>query len=114
MAMPSDDYTNGRAKPDGARTIYIVDDDEAVRDSLALLLESHGLAVKAYQSADAFLGDYRPGRDGCLVLDLHMPGMGGIDLLERFRPGALDMPVIIISGQADSASRTRAAAAGVP
>jgi FixJ family two-component response regulator len=94
-------------------TIYIVDDDEAVRDSLALMLESHGIAAKTYESGAAFIGDYRPGAPGCLVLDLHMPEMGGFELMERLTRRGLRVPVVIISGCADTAEKARATAAGV-
>ncbi|HEX6979516.1 MAG TPA: response regulator [Alphaproteobacteria bacterium] len=97
----------------GPPTIYLVDDDEAVRDSLTVLLESYGLSVRAYDSALAFLADYRPGEHACLLLDLHMPGMSGLDLLERTPPGRLGMPVIVITGRADPDARRRALAAGV-
>lgn len=99
-------------QPSSDPTIYVVDDDEAVRDSLTLLLESHGMLVKAYESAGAFLAEYQTGAAGCLLLDLHMPGMSGIDLLEQFAPGKIDIPVIVISGKADATTRSRAAAAG--
>jgi two-component system response regulator FixJ len=98
--------------PSADPTIYIVDDDEAVRDSLSLLLESHGMQVESYGSATSFLAEFRRGGEGCLLLDLHMPDIGGIDLLERFGPRMIDIPVVVISGKADSASRARAIAAG--
>jgi FixJ family two-component response regulator len=93
-------------------TIYIVDDDEAVRDSLALMLESHGIAARTYDSGAAFIGDYNPGEADCLVLDLHMPDMGGLELLERLTCLGLDVPVVIISGRADTSDKARASAAG--
>lgn len=93
-------------------TIYIVDDDEAVRDSLALMLESHGIAAKTYDSGAAFIGDYSPGAPGCLVLDLHMPDMSGLQVLERLAHSGLNVPVVIISGRADTADKARASAAG--
>ena len=93
-------------------TIYIVDDDEAVRDSLALMLESHGIAAKTYDTGSAFIGDYRPGAPGCLVLDLHMPEMDGFEILEHLALRGLHVPVVIISGRADTADKARASAAG--
>jgi FixJ family two-component response regulator len=93
-------------------TIYIVDDDEAVRDSLALMLESHGIAAKTYGSGAAFIGDYSPDAPGCLVLDLHMPDMSGLQLLERLAHSGLNVPVVIISGRADTADKARVTAAG--
>lgn len=103
----------GGSGPASDPTIYIVDDDEAVRDSLALMLESHGIAAKTYDSGVAFMGDYIPGSPGCLVLDLHMPHMDGFELLERLANRGLSVPVVVISGRADTAEKTRATAAGV-
>lgn len=110
--MASASLIDDRHTPASEPTIYVVDDDEAVRDSLTLLLESHGMHVKAYDSPNAFLAEYQGGTVGCLLLDLHMPGMSGIDLLEQFAPRTVDIPVIVISGKADPASRSRAVAAG--
>lgn len=93
--------------------VYLVDDDEAVRDSLTILLESHGLLVRGYESALAFLADAKPAVRACLVLDLHMPGMSGLDLLEQAPPQRLGMPVVVISGRADPDAKKRALAAGV-
>ena len=59
---------------DAEPIIYVVDDDEAVRDSLKLLLESHGMVVEDYRSSEEFARGYVPGRRGCLILDLHLPG----------------------------------------
>ena len=62
------------------QTVYVVEDDEAVRDSLALLLQSDGKQVKTYESANAFLEDYSDKMAGCIVLDIRMPGMDGMEL----------------------------------
>lgn len=94
-------------------TVFLIDDDEAVRDSLGVLLESHGLSVKAFSSCPAFLAEYIAEPESCLVLDLHLPEMSGLDLLDRFPPERLGMPVIMISGRADMASRSRALGKGV-
>jgi FixJ family two-component response regulator len=95
-----------------AATVYIVDDDDAVRESLTLLLEAAQFAVRAYDSCAAFLAAQIERANACLLLDLYMPSMSGYDLLEQ-RPAALhDLPVIVISGKADWAGKTRALAAG--
>ena len=60
--------------------VYVVDDDEAIRDSLKWLLESRGLKVESYASGEAFLQAFDSDFSGCLVLDVRMPGMGGLDL----------------------------------
>jgi FixJ family two-component response regulator len=103
----------GRFEPAAIPVVYIVDDDEAVRDSLGLLLESHGFSFEAFDSAKEFMRSYRKGKPGCLVLDMQMPVMNGIEMLERLGPGGLDMPVIMISGHADAALVARALQAGV-
>ena len=94
------------------RTVYLVDDDEAVRDSLKILLESCGFAVEDYPSGPAFLEAWRGGWRGCLVLDLHMPAMTGLQLLQAMRTRAVDLPAIVITGRADSATEVQAIEAG--
>lgn len=94
-------------------TVFIVDDDDAVRDSLKLLLETHGFGVKEYASCEAFMHDYRPHSRQCLVLDQHLPGMTGLELIESLERGARPLPIILLTGQGDKAIRTRAKAAGL-
>jgi FixJ family two-component response regulator len=93
--------------------IYVVDDDEAVRDSLKLLLETHGMVVEAYGSSEELAQSYVPGRGACLILDLHLPGASGLDLLAEQDAAAAELPVIIITGRGDPASRARAEQLGV-
>jgi RNA polymerase sigma factor (sigma-70 family) len=81
--------------------VYIVDDDDAMRDSLKWLLESRGLKVELYPSGDAFLRDFSRDLCGCLVLDVRMPGMSGMDLYTRLRARASTLPVIFITGHGD-------------
>jgi len=83
------------------QTIYIVDDDEALRDSLVWLLESNDYRVAQYESAEAFLKAYRPDMAGCLVLDVRMPGMSGLELYERLRERHATLPVVFITGHGD-------------
>ncbi|MCI0620082.1 MAG: response regulator transcription factor [Acidobacteria bacterium] len=82
-------------------TVFVVDDDPAVRDSLRWLIESVGLPVETFNSARNFLDRYDPNRPGCLVLDIRMPGMSGADLQEQLASRALRIPIIIITGHAD-------------
>ncbi len=84
-----------------APRVHIVDDDDAMRDSLKWLLESRGLTVELYPSAEAFLGAFNREFCGCLVLDVRMPGMSGLDLYEQLQARASTLPVIFITGHGD-------------
>ena len=83
------------------RTIYVVDDDEAMRDALSALLRSAGLSVATYDSAAEFLDAFDPDRAGCLLLDVRMPGMSGLDLQRHLGDRHGDLPILLISGHAD-------------
>jgi two-component system, LuxR family, response regulator FixJ len=88
--------------------VFVVDDDEAVRDSLKLLLESYGLNVEDYASAEAFAGAYRPRGRACLILDQNLPGMTGLDFLASAQDLGIDIPVILVTAQGDRTIRMRA------
>lgn len=92
--------------------IFIIDDDEAVRDSLRLLLECDGFEATGFTSAVAFLETARPSGADCLIVDLHMPGMDGIALLEELRRRGVNLPALVITGRPSEAVRRRARAAG--
>jgi len=81
--------------------VYIVDDDEAMRDSLLWLLESQSFSVTAYSSAEDFLAACRDGMAGCIVLDVRMPGMSGLELYEKLNARHCTLPVIFITGHGD-------------
>lgn len=93
-------------------TVFVVDDDEAVRDSLSLLVRSVGLAAESFASAREFLDRYDPERPGCLVLDVRMPGMGGMDLQERLAEMGSKLPIIFITGHGEIPLAVRAIQAG--
>jgi two-component system, LuxR family, response regulator FixJ len=82
-------------------TVHIVDDDEAVRNSLRLLVKSVGLTALIFRSAQEFLGNYHPAHPGCLVLDVRMPGMSGIELQQQLNLRGAVIPVIFITGHGD-------------
>ncbi len=82
-------------------TVFVVDDDEAVRSSLRLLLRSVGLAAAAYPGAREFLEAYDPAQPGCVVLDVRMPGMSGLELQETLNRSGATIPVIFITGHGD-------------
>lgn len=85
----------------GSRRVHIVDDDEAIRDALTWLLQSRDVAVAAWPSAEAFLADYDPATRGCLLLDVRMEGMSGLELFERLQALGCRMPAIFLTGHAD-------------
>jgi FixJ family two-component response regulator len=80
-------------------TVHIIDDDDAVRDALMVLLETEDLPAKGYPSAEAFLAQ-RPWAPGCLVTDMHLEGLNGLELLRRLPVGPGSPPAIIITGRA--------------
>jgi two-component system response regulator FixJ len=94
-------------------TVYIVDDDANVRDSARALLESYDLTVEDFASAKAFLAKFRGGSRGCLLLDLNMPEMDGLELLELLRRRHIGIPVIIVTAETDAEAQERAKRAGV-
>lgn len=93
-------------------TIFVVDDDQAMRTSLQWLIESTGMSVQTYESADVFLASYYPGRPGCLLLDVRMPGMSGLDLQGHLAREGYRLPVIMITGHGDVAMAVKAMKAG--
>jgi FixJ family two-component response regulator len=82
-------------------TVFIVDDDEAVRGSLKLLLKTIGVPAQAYASAQEFLDTFDAQRPGCLVLDIRMPGMSGLELQEALNARGALLPIIFITGHGD-------------
>jgi two-component system, LuxR family, response regulator FixJ len=94
------------------QVVHIVDDDEAVRQSLAFLLSSAGLAVRLYDSAAAFLAGLASIQGGCLITDVRMPGMTGLELLRQLRTKAGNLPAIVITGHGDVPLAVEAMKAG--
>lgn len=92
--------------------IHIVDDDAAVRQSLAFLLSSAGLAVRLYDSATAFLAGLPEVKSGCLITDMRMPGMTGLELLQELRARACGLPAIVVTGHGDVRLAVEAMKAG--
>jgi two-component system response regulator FixJ len=81
--------------------VHVIDDDEAARESLAFLLRTARIEVKTYESAVAFLGIRPPIETGCIITDVRMPEISGIDLLQRLRERGIGVPVIVITGHGD-------------
>lgn len=89
-------------------TVFIVDDDASIRDAVSLLLSLHGHATACFANAEDFLGALQPDWRGCLVLDLRMPGMSGLDLQRKLREGGPALPVVIITAHGDVAAAREA------
>lgn len=96
----------------GSAWVYVVDDDEAVRDAIRLLLQSVDQPVKTYESATDFLQDIDNITSGCLVLDVRMPVMSGLELQQRLNQTGVQIPVIFITGHGDVPMAVQAMQAG--
>lgn len=89
------------APGDPRPTAHVVDDDAAIRDALSWLLASRGVPARTWDSAEAFLEGWRPQLRGCLVLDVRMGGMSGIELFDRLQQQGSDLPVLFLTGHGD-------------
>ena len=108
-----DSRQRGETKADVRQpTIFVVDDDESVREAMRGLLQDEGWSVEVYSSGEAFLDAYRPDRKGCLVLDARMPHMSGVELVDRLKIEEGGPPVVMVTGQADIRLAVRAMKAG--
>lgn len=93
-------------------TVFVVDDEEAVADSIAMLLRSVGITTRCFPEPHAFLADYRPEMPGCLLLDVRMPRMGGMELQEELNRRRYTLPIIFITGHGDVPMAVEAMRAG--
>ena len=98
--------------PSADRTVFVVDDDEAALDSLVVLLRSEGLNPSGFSSAEAFLRQLTPEARGCVISDVRMPGMDGVQLLKTLKAQGCMLPVIVITGHADVTVAVQAMKAG--
>ena len=94
------------------RIVYIVDDDNAVRHSLEWLLAGDDFEIRTFASASEFLDAFDPRHPGCVVADVRMPGMAGIELQRELTARSIDLPVIIITGHSDRQMALKAKRAG--
>jgi two-component system, chemotaxis family, CheB/CheR fusion protein len=95
-----------------AATVFVVDDNRAVREAMRDLLRESGYAVQVFAGAAAFFEAYRPGQEGCVLVDALMPGMGGVELIERLKAHGHDLPAIVITGNGAVAMAVQAMKAG--
>jgi len=96
----------------GGPTVYVIDDDAPIRELLAWLMRRHGIRCEAFADARSFLKAYQPDSPGCLILDLQMPGMSGLDLQNVLKEQGVRMPVIFLSGRADVPKAVQAVKGG--
>jgi len=92
----------------GDQRVFVVDNDEAVRDALDLLFRTVGLRVETFESGPGFLRDYRPGPSDCLVLDIRMPGMSGLDLQDELHKRRVRLPIVFLTAHGDVPMAVRA------
>ncbi len=95
-----------------SQVVYIVDDDADIRDALALLMRSAGLSAASFPSARDFLARVTPRDSGCLVLDIRMPGMSGIELQAEMQKRRIELPIIFLTGHGDVPLAVKAMKAG--
>jgi len=96
----------------GPPVIFVVDDDSNIREVIRAVLEDDGQVVEDYASCEAFLEAYRPGREACLLIDAYLPGMSGLELLQRLRDAGHKLPAIMITGRSDVPTAVQAMKAG--
>lgn len=96
----------GKGK-NGPPLLCVVDDDESVRESLPDLIKEFGFAARAFSSAEEFLSSGAVDETSCLILDIAMPGMGGLELREELKRRGREIPIIFITGQRDETIRAR-------
>ena len=88
-------------KPEHQPLIRVIDDEEGVRTALSFMLTSEGFRVKTYESAQTFLVDDTPSEPGCIIADVRMPGMSGIELFDELRARSYPVPLLFLSGHGD-------------
>ncbi len=90
------------------RTVFVVDDDEASAASVAALMRAIGLACQVYASAEEFMETFDHSHDGCLILDVQLPGMNGLDVTRNLRDAGAEIPIILVSGMTDDEAQQQA------
>ncbi len=93
-------------------SVFIIDDEEPIRSALTLLMESVGLKAESFASAQEYLDQFDASKSGCIILDVRMPGIGGLDLQARLTAEKIHPPIIIITGHGDVPMAVRAVTAG--
>ena len=103
---------NDAARQPGAPTAFVVDDDEAIRTLWRWLMESNGIGVRTFGTAVEFIEHYEQDTPGCLVLDLRLPGMSGLELQEYLKAKGIEIPIVFVTAHADVATAVTALKGG--
>lgn len=103
---------NERRQQADSPTVYVVDADAAVREGLSALLAENRVTVRTFASAEAFLAELPAADRGCLIVEVHLPGMDGLELLERLRARGRRLPVIVLASCSDVPTAVRAMRSG--
>jgi two-component system CheB/CheR fusion protein len=111
-AKPCPVTTSATPHKTSENTVFIIDDDQNIREHVGALLQETGRAVEVFASSEAFLVSYRPGSGGCLLVDAYLPGMNGVDLVKQLRAGGDMLPAIIMTGRSDVRIAVHAMQAG--
>ncbi len=101
LLNPDSDGDQAGIAPTQTATVFVVDDEPTVRDSVSMLLRSAGFVVEAFETADAFLRSYDPATPGCLLLDVRLPGISGMELQKQLIAQGIRLPIIILTGHGD-------------
>ncbi len=112
MSQAARHLHDAAADTPGARVVFVVDDDAEVRDAMRIVLEDAGWAVETFSTCEAFLEAYRHGREACLLIDAYLPGMTGLELLQRLKDDGHHLPAIMITGNSDVSVAVQAMKAG--
>src|SRR5262245_58067499 len=112
LIMPAQQSRLERPREGDDSTVFVVDDDPAMRESLSWLLQSAGLTVETFESAEHFLSRCDPSRPGCLLLDLKLPGKSGLELQNDLATRDLNLPIIFLTGYAEVPTAVRALKTG--
>lgn len=96
----------------GQPCVFIVEDDPAVRDVIGLVMETAGLACELFENAECFLQAYRPGSRGCLLLDVNLPGLNGLELQTELKRHNINLPIIFLTGNGTIPMTVRAIQSG--
>ena len=95
--VPGSDHVPGKSAP----TVFVIDDDRYIRDAICAVMHEDGRDAEGFADAEAFMAAYKPGREGCLLVDANLPGMSGLDLIQKLRGLSDELPIVMVTGNSD-------------